>query len=91
MKRITSLQALRAIAFINIFISHCGVTMFFGGAWGVSLFFVLSGFVMYYAYCERDLGANLLSRIKFAYVKINYIIFVTYSNYVWGVNISHIC
>ena len=45
--------------------------MFFGGgAWGVSLFFVLSGFVMYYAYCERDLGTNLLSRIKFTYVKI---------------------
>lgn len=39
--RISSLQSLRAIAFLGIFISHCGIGQF--GSAGVSIFFTLSG------------------------------------------------
>lgn len=41
--RIDGLQALRAIAFFEIFLGHCGIA-FFTGAFGVSIFVVLSGF-----------------------------------------------
>lgn len=43
--RIETLQILRAIAFLEIFLGHCGIT-FFTGAFGVSIFIVLSGFCM---------------------------------------------
>ncbi len=54
MKRIYSLQGLRAAAFLLIFLGHCN---FFGlaGA-GVSVFFVLSGFLMVYNYFGKELG-----------------------------------
>ena len=43
--RIDELQILRAIAFLEIFLGHCGVSIF-TGAFGVSIFIVLSGFCM---------------------------------------------
>lgn len=48
MKKLESLQAVRALAFLGILTSHCGVSEL--GAWGVSVFFILSGFVMVYNY-----------------------------------------
>lgn len=66
--RINSLQALRAIAFIAVFTYHCGVTPM--GPWAVSVFFVLSGFCMYYAYSERTLPAGIGEKILFAKSKI---------------------
>lgn len=46
-QRINSLQGLRAIAFLAIFISHAGLGNYGClGAWGVSVFFLLSGFLM---------------------------------------------
>ena len=45
MKKIESLQALRAIAFICIFLSHCDVLP--TGPMGVSIFLILSGFLMF--------------------------------------------
>ena len=45
-QKIDSLQALRAIAFGAIFIHHCGLK--FGGGWGVSVFLILSGFLLVY-------------------------------------------
>lgn len=41
LKRIDSLQSLRTMAFMGIFMSHCNVINW-GGAWGVSVFFVLA-------------------------------------------------
>lgn len=45
-QRIESLQALRAITFLGIFTYHCGIT--YMGSWGVSVFLILSGFVLTY-------------------------------------------
>lgn len=52
--KIKSLQGLRAVAILAIFISHTGLGNLEAlGAWGVSVFFVLSGFVMMYSYFPR--------------------------------------
>lgn len=46
-QRIYSLQGLRAVSFLAIFISHTGLGNYGClGAWGVSVFFILSGFLM---------------------------------------------
>lgn len=50
--RIESIQILRAIAFIAIFISHAELVS--SGMFGVSVFLILSGFCMVYAYFETD-------------------------------------
>lgn len=64
-KLIYSLQALRGIAFLGIFASHTGFRCFVGtGRWGVSVFFVLSGFMMIYTY----MGKN---RIRYVSLKDN--------------------
>jgi len=50
-----ALQGLRAIAIIAIFISHSELGKFeYFGAWGVSVFFVLSGFLMLFNYLPRE-------------------------------------
>lgn len=51
-QKLNGLQGLRAVAFLAIFISH---TLGYAclGAWGVSVFLVLSGFVMVYSYLPR--------------------------------------
>ncbi len=55
MKRIDSLQGLRAIAFLAIFISHASIGPLGGlGAWAVSIFLCLSGFTMMYSYYHRE-------------------------------------
>ncbi len=66
--KITSLQALRAVAFLGIFTSHCGATSL--GAWGVSIFIILSGFVMFLAYNERSLPDNIRGAISFSVKKV---------------------
>lgn len=54
-ERNNSLQGLRAIAFLAIFLSHAGLgNLTVLGAWGVSIFFVLSGFLMMYNYLPRE-------------------------------------
>lgn len=66
---LSSLQGLRTVAFLAIFISHSGLGNFGAlGAWGVSVFFALSGFVMFYSYCGRS--TELRAGIAFAYGKI---------------------
>lgn len=51
-KKSGSIQALRAIAFFEIFLRHCYVP-YFTGAFGVSVFFVLSGFCMELSYFRK--------------------------------------
>ena len=43
-EKIESLQVVRAIAFLCIFLSHCHISS--PGPWGVSVFFALSGFLL---------------------------------------------
>ena len=69
--RIDALQILRAIAFLEIFLGHCGIS-FFTGAFGVSIFVVLSGFCMALNYLPKAgiLNTSIVGNIKFAVSKI---------------------
>lgn len=67
--KIDSLQALRTIAFLGIFFSHS--TFFI--KWpklGVSVFFVLSGFLMMYTYEQKEFSLSLKNNISFSLNKI---------------------
>ena len=70
-KQIESLQILRAIAFLEIFLGHCGIT-FFTGAFGVSIFIVLSGFCMGLNYLPKaeKLSLSPVSNVKNALGKV---------------------
>lgn len=72
-KKIVSLQGLRAIAFIGIFTEHAGLTHL--GELGVSCFFVLSGFLMYYNYTGMDISSDnsIKNNIVFFFEKIKYL------------------
>ena len=50
-KRMDSMQALRFLACLCIFAHHCYITKLV--YWGVSVFFVMSGFLMTYSYYDR--------------------------------------
>lgn len=64
------LQGLRTLAFAAIFLSHTGIGYLGAlGAWGVSVFFVLSGVVMLYSYYNRGTPDPAFG-IPFAYQKI---------------------
>lgn len=70
-KKINTLQILRAIAFLEIFLGHCGIS-FFTGAFGVSIFVVLSGFCTAVNYLPKaeELPRSLKSNLKAALLKI---------------------
>ena len=67
-KRLDSLQTVRAIGFLSIFTSHAGLSML--GPFGVSVFFVLSGFVFYYNYCDRQIQCTPLKNFSFTFKHI---------------------
>ena len=70
-QRLLSIQVIRALAFILIFLSHAEVIA--TGPIGVSLFLVISGFCMTYAYLDREdkiPRATLKSGLKFAAGKV---------------------
>lgn len=70
MQKLDNLQGLRAVAFIMIFLSHCGIGELAGLA--VTIFFVLSGFLMVYNYFFRDtVDCSIKQNILFSYKKIN--------------------
>lgn len=69
--RIESIQVIRAIAFMLIFLSHVELTS--TGPIGVSLFLVLSGFCMTYAYLDRPEKTptpSLRNNLRFAWGKV---------------------
>lgn len=65
-----SVQALRAIAFIGILTFHCGFGVL--GTWGVSVFFVLSGFLMMYTSLvnNKPMPQSFVESLRFAKKKI---------------------
>ena len=70
-QRLESIQVIRAVAFILIFLSHVELTS--TGGIGVSLFLVLSGFCMTYAYLDRPEktpSPSIRNNLKFAWGKI---------------------
>lgn len=69
-----TLTAIRGLAFICVFLCHADVFGVFAilGAWGVEVFFVLSGFLMAYSYfgTNRIVKISLKQNAKFTYKKI---------------------
>lgn len=81
--KIKSLQSIRTFAFIGVFMYHAyatymeknGINKMFAplGAWGVSVFLVLSGFTMTYSYWNRVPDKTFKSCIKFSINKIRFL------------------
>lgn len=69
-KQILSLQALRAVAFLGIFLEHVNSPVRWP-AIGVSVFFVLSGFLMEYRYAGKDLSCSIPENLRFSARKIS--------------------
>lgn len=78
---INSLQGLRVIGMIFIFLSHCGVlintryekifyTFFYEGYCAVTFFFILSGFMTYKSLSRKEINIKLKNSIKFTINKI---------------------
>lgn len=69
--RLKGIDALRCIAFLMVFISHCGIGLPIGEC-GVSLFLVISGFVTVYSNLNREpaFSPGFKSNLKFAIKKI---------------------
>mgnify|MGYP001064821916 CR=1 FL=1 len=74
-KSIDSLQALRAWAFMGVFLTHTDIMFLKLGAWGVSVFFILSGFLMTYNYYgkKRIESVSFTKNISFAWNKMKHL------------------
>lgn len=73
-ERLWGLEVLRCLAFIAVVISHAGYDELNEyGAWGVSVFFVLSGFLLSYNYVDsgRIKETSFKSNLKFMFKKIS--------------------
>ena len=73
MGKINQIQALRGIAFLGVFLSHTGLKWFgAAGHWGVSVFLVLSGFLMFVSYSgnSRIERISIRDNIAFSWRKI---------------------
>lgn len=70
---IVPLQGLRGLSFMGIFLSHTGISLFSSlGPGGVSVFLILSGFLMTMNYFEKSRieKYSMVDNIKFAWSKI---------------------
>ncbi|MBO4303513.1 MAG: acyltransferase [Lentisphaeria bacterium] len=67
--KIDSLQALKTLAFLGIFLSHAKLSYMWYNL-GVSVFFVLSGFLMTHVYDRRELTPSLKNNANFTIRKI---------------------
>ena len=70
-KRLEGIQVLRAIAFLEIFLGHCGVE-WCAASFGVSIFVILSGFCMAINYLPKvnTMSLNPVQCVKFSVSKI---------------------
>ena len=68
-QKLNALQALRGLAFIGVICEH--TRLIETGAFSVSIFFVLSGFLMTYSYYHRSIKSSFLSGINLAWNKIS--------------------
>lgn len=73
--RIYSLQILRFICFLTVMIAHSGYFQFLSNL-AVSIFFVLSGFVLMYSYRDKDIKTDIKSLSVFAWQKIKKLFFL---------------
>lgn len=69
MNRSISIQALRGLAFLSIFAYHAGLVPS-GGGFGVSIFFVLSGFLLMYRSDGKEMVNVPFSNLKYSLTKI---------------------
>ena len=69
-KKILSLQGLRAVACVMIFLCHSRLVWEPWGGWAVSVFFVMSGFLMYRSYAQRSLPESIKGSAIFAWRKV---------------------
>ena len=73
-KNVESIQVLKGIACLGIFLCHTGYSCFFGaGEWGTTIFLILSGFLLTCRYYGLNifLGEwSLLDSIRYAWRKI---------------------
>lgn len=66
--KIESIQALRGIAFLLVFTSHCAIGE--GGAIGVSLFLVMSGFLLVQKHCYDEYRITFITCYRSSYNRI---------------------
>lgn len=67
--KILSLQGIRAVAFLGVFLFHCGIIE--TGPWAVSVFLMLSGFLMTYNYYDKcNCNLNFRTSALFSLRKI---------------------
>lgn len=71
MKKINSIQTLRACAFLLILAFHCDFPVI-RGSWGVSIFFVLSGFCLCINYLPRveSLPSSFTGCVRYAFSRV---------------------
>ena len=71
-KRIESLQVLRGLAFLGIYLSHVNEDKYANlGGWGVSVFLVLSGFLMVYQNYDKNYNLSPWSSLMFSAKRIS--------------------
>lgn len=69
-KQLDGLNFVRAMAFLLIFVSHTSIpNSDFGGPAGVEIFFLLSGFLMFWNYSDRTLDVSFCGRLQFVWHK----------------------